>query len=167
MKKTTLNIAMAGLIASTLFSTGCATIFGKSNYDIAINSNPAGATLSIVDRDGKEVYKGTTPATVNLKSSAGYMSKAEYRLKFDLEGHEQKIVTLTSKLNGWYFGNILLGGLIGMLIIDPASGAMYQMPAVSVDETLNKKSTAQLTELKIVDINSLSKSDVSKLQKID
>lgn len=167
MKKTTLNLLMVGLTASTLFSTGCATIFGKSNYDIAINSNPVGAALSIVDKSGKEIYKGTTPATVNLKSSAGYMSKAEYQLKFDLEGHEQKVVTLTSKLNGWYFGNILLGGLIGMLIIDPASGAMYQMPQVSVNETLNKKSIAQVAELKIIDINSLSKSDVSKLQKIN
>ena len=166
MKKASLKLLSAGLIATTLFSTGCATIFGRSNYKVVINSNPTGANLSITDKAGKEVYKGSTPATVSLKSSAGYFSKAEYQLKFDLANHDQKIVSLTSKLNGWYFGNILIGGIIGMLIIDPASGAMYKLPDTTVNETLNKKSVAQVSELKIIDINSLSQVEVATLQKI-
>lgn len=167
MKKQSLYLLSAGLIASTLFSTGCATMFGRSNYNVVINSNPTGATLSITDKNGKEVYKGSTPATVSLKSSAGYFSKAEYQLKFDLANHNQKIIPLTSKLNGWYFGNLFLGGFIGMLIIDPASGAMYKLPVTQINETLQKTNTTQASELKIIDINSLSKEEVLKLQKID
>lgn len=166
MKKTAIQFMAVGLIASTLLASGCATILGRSNYNVSINSNPIGASLSITDKKGKEIYKGTTPATVNLKSSAGYFVKAEYQLKFNLMGHEEKIIPLTSKLNGWYFGNILLGGLIGMLIIDPASGAMYRLPDTTINETLSRSNTAQVGTLQIIDINSLSKTDVAKLQKI-
>lgn len=31
-------------------------------------------------------------------------------------------------MNGWYMGNILIGGLVGMLVVDPASGAMWSLP---------------------------------------
>ena len=41
---------------------------------------------------------------------------------------------LESEVDSWYFGNILFGGLIGMLIIDPATGAMWKLPEnVSTD----------------------------------
>ena len=167
MKQTTIKLLTGTLLASSLLSTGCATIFGRSNYSMAINSNPTGASLSITDKKGKEIFKGVTPATVTLKSSAGYFSKAEYQLKFDLENHEQRIVPLTSKLNGWYFGNLLIGGIIGMLIIDPASGAMYKLPKEAIVETLTKKNIAQVPSLNIVDINSLSKEQVNQLQRIN
>jgi len=31
-------------------------------------------------------------------------------------------------MSGWYWGNILIGGLIGMLVVDPLTGAMYKLP---------------------------------------
>ena len=168
MKPSTKTLLTGVLITTTLFSSSCATIFGRSSYNVTINSTPAGAQLTVIDKLGKEVYKGQTPATVNLKSSAGYMSKATYQLKFDLPDHEQKIVSVTSNLNGWYIGNILVGGLIGMLIIDPLSGAMYKLPQTTFNETLIKKTSyAQISGLQILDINSLSKEEVSKLVKID
>lgn len=37
-------------------------------------------------------------------------------------------VPLSADISGWYFGNILFGGLIGMLIVDPATGAMWKLP---------------------------------------
>lgn len=40
-------------------------------------------------------------------------------------------------MDGWYWGNILFGGLIGMLAVDPATGAMYKLPkATSAGLTL-------------------------------
>lgn len=167
MIKTKFNTLIAGLAIISITSSSCATIFGKSNYPVAINSNPTGAKLSITDKKGVEIYKGNTPANVTFKSSSGYFSKAEYQLKFDLDGHEQKIVQLTSKLNGWYFGNLLIGGVIGMLIIDPASGAMYKIDQTQLTENLTKKSTAQVTELKIIDINSLNEQQKNNLQKLN
>jgi hypothetical protein len=30
-------------------------------------------------------------------------------------------------MDGWYIGNILFGGVIGFLIVDPATGAMWKL----------------------------------------
>ena len=34
---------------------------------------------------------------------------------------------LVGQLDEMYWGNCLIGGLIGMLLIDPATGAMYKL----------------------------------------
>ena len=51
---------------------------------------------------------------------------------------------------------ITLGGVIGMLIVDPATGAMYKLDTEFLNETLSK-STASIgkTELKIYGINEI------------
>lgn len=41
-------------------------------------------------------------------------------------------------MNGWYFGNLLLGGAIGMLIVDPITGAMYRFRDKEVQATLSQ-----------------------------
>jgi hypothetical protein len=33
-----------------------------------------------------------------------------------------------SELSGWYFGNLLFGGIIGLAIVDPISGKMWTLP---------------------------------------
>jgi len=156
MKKTILSLTMLAIAVPTLL-TSCATIFGKSSYPVSINSNPNGATVSITDKKSKEVFKGQTPATVTLKSGAGFFSKAEYQVKLTSPGYAEQIVPINFKLNGWYFGNLLIGGVLGMLIIDPATGAMWKLDTPPVNVTLNK-STASTTvpTLKIVDIASVS-----------
>ncbi len=35
---------------------------------------------------------------------------------------------LEATLDGWYIGNIIFGGLIGFLIVDPLTGAMWKLP---------------------------------------
>lgn len=127
--------------------SSCATIFGKSSYQVRINSSPASSFVILNDK-GIEIEKGNTPQVVTLKSSAGYFKKASYRIKFILNGYEEKIVHIDGKLNGWYIGNILIGGLIGMLIIDPASGAMYKLDTLDVNERLSPTSTTQTPESK-------------------
>jgi len=81
-----------------------------------VNSNPDGAKLVITNKKGNEVYAGTTPASLKLKSSSGFFSGEEYRVKMSFPGYDDKIVTVSSKIEGWYWGNILLGGLLGMVI---------------------------------------------------
>src|SRR5690606_31669 len=126
MKKMYLTLASIALASGILFSS-CATIFTKSSYPLSINSSPNNAKVSITDKKGKEIYLGTTPATVKLKAGAGFFSKAEYQVKFSSPGYEERIVPIIFKLDGWYFGNLLVGGVLGMLIIDPATGAMWKM----------------------------------------
>lgn len=155
MKKKILNITIL-VISTTFILPSCATIFGKSSYPVSINSNPNGATVSITDKKSKEVFRGQTPATVTLKSGAGFFSKAEYQVKISSPGHSEQIIPVNFKLNGWYFGNLLIGGILGMLIIDPATGAMWKLDTPPINLTLNKPTASTETPtLKVVDIASI------------
>ena len=151
----------------TLLISSCATILGKSTYPVAIRTDPKGVTISITNKKGKEVYKGVSPATVMLKSGAGYFSKASYEVKLFAPGYGEQVITFSSKLNGWYFGNIIIGGLLGLLIVDPLTGAMWKLNAPIIDATLIK-STAESTmpELKIINIQDVPESIRSSLVKI-
>lgn len=107
---------------------GCASILGDSRYPVSVSSAPPGASFEIADKNGQIVHSGHTPSTVTLKSGKGYFSGQTYTLRFKKDGYPERSVTLDSSVSGWYWGNIVFGGLIGMLIVDPATGAMYKLP---------------------------------------
>ena len=109
--------------------TGCATIVGQSEYPVVFDTEPSGARIVVTDRDGGLMYKGGTPVTLTLNSSAGYFRRAWYDVKASKEGFEPGTGLLTARVDPYYFCNIFFGGLIGMLIVDPATGAMYRLPA--------------------------------------
>ncbi len=95
------------LLAGVLLLSSCATIVSKRYYPIAINSDPPEAKIIVTDKKGIEVYTGSTPSVLNLKSG-GFFSKARYQVKFIKEGYYTKITPITSEMDGWYFGNLLL-----------------------------------------------------------
>lgn len=165
MRKHFIKTTVTVLSVAFLFSS-CATIFGKSSYPISINTNPAGANISITDKNGIEVFKGQSPATVTLKSSSGYFSRARYQVKLSSPGHSEQTLPINYKLNGWYFGNILIGGLIGMLIIDPATGAMYKLDTPAINVTLQKENVTSTPSLQIVNINDIPVSIKNQLVQI-
>ena len=139
-----------------LLASGCATIVSKSNYPIMINSTPSEAGISITDKKGVEVYRGKTPATVKLRAGSGYFSRALYLVKFDKPGYDIRVVPIEYKLDGWYFGNIVFGGLIGMLIVDPASGAMYKLDTEFIHEDLSQSTSGRPAgELKVYALDDL------------
>ena len=166
MKKNTLNV-MSVLAMSAMLFSGCASILSKSTYPLSINSNPNGSTVSITDKKGKEIYLGNTPATVRLKAGSGFFSKAEYQVRFSSPGFDDKVVPVIFKLDGWYFGNILLGGVIGMLIVDPATGAMWKMETDFLNETLNKSTAALEPEMKVLNVNTIPEDWKMYLTKIN
>ena len=70
-------------------------------------------------------------------------------MTFTKNGYDTKTVPEELKLNGRYFGNLLLGGVIGTLIIDPATGAMYKLETEFLNETLlHSTASVQKEELK-------------------
>jgi hypothetical protein len=143
-------------VASILIMTSCASIVSKSSWPITINSSPSEAKISIKDKKGIEIYTGSTPATLKLKSGSGFFSKARYQVTFEKVGYEKKVVPVEFKLNGWYFGNIIFGGPLGLLIIDPATGAMFKLETEFLNETLTKSvANADTKELKLLDINKI------------
>jgi hypothetical protein len=106
----------------------CASIFGKSSYSVSIQSAPSEAQFVVKDEAGQNVHQGTTPAMVTLKSGEAYFDGRDYTVVFSKPGYADQTLPLMSQLEPWYFGNILIGGLIGMLIVDPLTGAMWKLP---------------------------------------
>jgi hypothetical protein len=143
------------LVAATVCLSDCATIVSKTSYPVSIETEPSGVHVSITDRKGREIYSGKTPAALLVRSGAGFFLRAEYEVHLSARGYSEKVIPITFQLNGWYFGNLVFGGLIGMLIVDPISGAMWRIDknAGEIVTTLSP-STASVTEpsLRIIDI---------------
>jgi hypothetical protein len=159
------------IVSLFLLGTSCASIVSKSIYPVTIDSEPRGANVVIYNRRGLEVFKGGTPALVKLKPGAGFFQRAIYNIEISKDGYSTKKVEVTATLNGWYFGNLLFGGLIGFLIVDPATGAMYRLNDTAVYETLTAaKQTAAVSQqehqLKIYNINDIPEAWKNKLEAI-
>jgi hypothetical protein len=149
-----LNFAFAACAAAILLA-GCASIVSKSEYPVAITSNPIGADFTVKKSNGLPVASGVTPATITLGASDGYFKPAKYTVEFRRKGVVQS-VPLTAKIDGWYFGNLLFGGLIGLLIVDPATGSMWTLNE-TVIATFRQTASVGSGEraLRIVDVNSI------------
>ncbi|WP_150910469.1 hypothetical protein [Marinobacter halotolerans] len=122
------KLMLSAVVATSVGISGCASIISDSNYPVTINSSPDGASFKVVNIDnGMAVMKGETPATISLGASSGFFSRATYSVEFDKPGYDSQSFVLESSVDGWYFANILFGGLIGLLIVDPATGAMWKL----------------------------------------
>ncbi len=143
------------VLSSSILFTSCASIVSKSSYPISINSAPSEVQIVIKDKKGIEIFSGQTPATLKLKSGSGFFGKARYQVTFNKSGYQTKTVPVEFKLNGWYFGNLLFGGVLGMLIIDPATGAMYKIETEFLNETLLPTKTTASNELRVYNIGEI------------
>ena len=115
-------------LAGSLVLGGCASIVSDSNYAVAVTSSPTGADFTVKNSSGIPIHSGTTPMTVTLKASDGFFDGAEYMVLAEKEGYTPTNYEINSGFDGWYVGNIIFGGLLGMLIVDPATGALFTLP---------------------------------------
>lgn len=116
--------------------SGCATIVHSGPRAISVGSAPVGAKVSIYDRSNTLVMTNTTPFIAQLSTKYGYFKGQDYRLVFEMPGHATTEVNLTSSVSGWYFANLVFGGVIGMLIVDPLTGAMFNLSPEKIDQNL-------------------------------
>lgn len=121
-----------------IIGSGCASIIkGGSSQAIQFKSYPSGANCDVHDFiTNNKLSSITTPAIVPLEKSKGYFKYAKYRVNCSLEGRNSQEAIIEGYANGWYIGgNLIFGGLIGYLIVDPATGAMWSLEPelVSVD----------------------------------
>jgi hypothetical protein len=131
------------LFVGIAFLSGCASIVSKSDYPVSISSQPDGAEISIKNRAGESVFSGKTPTTINLKAGAGFFKGENYTVTFKREGYIPHTAQIERGVDGWYIaGNFVFGGLIGWLIVDPATGAMWTLKNLHVD--LNSSQTSSI-----------------------
>ena len=109
----TKNIAlMATVLVSAGIFSGCATIVsGKTQEVKFISDKPVEVTV-----DNQTI---TTPATVKLRREDS--SKIA---KVQCDGKTEQVV-LQKKVNPWFAGNLLIGGVFGSTT-DYASDAMWE-----------------------------------------
>jgi hypothetical protein len=123
-------------MATSILFSSCASIVSKSSSPISIFSAPSEAKIVIKEKKGIEILSGQTPTSLQLKSGSGFFGKTRYQVTFTKTGYDTKTTPVELKLDGWYFGNLLFGGVIGMLIIDPATGVIYKLETEFLNETL-------------------------------
>lgn len=113
---------IATLIPALLLCN-CASIVSKSDYPVTITSpNPTNITVKN-KATSNVVHTGTTPTTVTLSASEGYFRPAKYEIESKTSAQ-----SLNASMDPWYAGNLIFGGLIGILLVDPATGAMWKLP---------------------------------------
>ncbi len=130
-------LCVTALTALAVFSTGCSSIVHGGNRNITVNSAPSGAKVTVF-KDGttEAVHSGTTPVTLSLDPRGGYFKGQAYTLKFELTGYKATEVQLRPAMSGWYFGNIIFGGLIGMIVVDPLTGSMWNLTPDKIEHKL-------------------------------
>lgn len=111
------------LISAMLFS-GCATILGGGNSQtVSINSSKQmKGTMKYEDGEGEQHF--TTPATLSVE-------RRSVDIILESKDEEFNQTTIESKMNPWFLGNIIFGGLIGSTT-DSVGGAAWKY-----DETVN------------------------------
>jgi len=146
-KHVVLSEQVAAVLAIAGMLVGCATIFGKGGpAQLSIRSTPEGATVLVVDEAGVTAFEGNTPTVVQLVKKKGYMKGKDYTITISKDGYQQQVIIVDTKANGWYIGgNIAFGGLIGWLIVDPLTGAMWKLDPKEIDVTLAEGAGADLS----------------------
>jgi len=127
MRKYLIYVVAIGAV--TLF-TGCAYFLGGGDaQDVLVESTPEGASVVITTTGGVPIFEGATPASVNLKR------KYKYNVAVNLDGYKEKTVMIDQTLNMYVVGNILCGGIPG-LVVDALTGAMWVLEPEQIVITL-------------------------------
>lgn len=133
--KTSLKNAV--LVPALVGLCGCASIVSGGPQALPLQSSPPGATCEVNDlRTGALLHRATAPAMLTLQRDAGFWQPARYRVRCSHPGYLPYEAQLEAGLNPWYFGNIIFGGLVGILLVDPATGAMWKIEEPQVNAVL-------------------------------
>jgi hypothetical protein len=121
MKMQNKKIVLGAIAMVVALIAGCASIVGGgSTQQINISSNPEGAVIWQGKLKNKQVVDLVdtglrTPTNITLPRRGAVVVLKK-------EGYQDTNLVLTQKVNGWFFGNIIIGGLIGSSI-DISTGA--------------------------------------------
>ena len=116
-----------GFIITLLVQINCCSIIHGTTQEISVNSQPSAAKVIV-----KGVHMATTPAVIDLKRK-----ESNIIIRFEKEGYEPVEVALRRGTDGWIAGNIIFGGVIG-LVVDFINGAAYKLSPADIQVELKK-----------------------------
>lgn len=105
------KLVSVAVMAAAMSVGGCATVMNGTSQPVEFQSDPAGATVKLVN--GLECE---TPCSFEMKRGR------DSQVTFTMPGHEPVSVYIQSRMGGSVVGNVLAGGLIGG-IVDGSNGA--------------------------------------------
>ncbi len=117
-----------------LFLTGCGTILHGTTEQVGVTSDPSGATVEI-----DQTRIGKTPLTQELSR------KESHSIKISMDGYKSHEMIINRKTSGWVWGNIVFGGLIG-LVVDASTGGMYKLDPNEINAQLKGSDRVALVE---------------------
>ncbi len=94
--------------------SGCASIVSGRDQTLTFNSEPDGATVTVAGRT-----VGKTPLSVQINKGK------QQSLTFEKEGYKTYTTQLSTTMDSWFWGNILIGGVLGSTT-DGMSGAINE-----------------------------------------
>ncbi|MCH8550126.1 MAG: PEGA domain-containing protein [Balneolaceae bacterium] len=113
---------------------GCGSIMHGSTQEVSVSSSPSNATVSV---NGNTM--GETPILLDLGR------KNTHLIEVSMDGYETYEQYLTRSTSGWVWGNIVFGGIIG-LVVDASSGGMYKLTPDQIRaEMQSQKSEAKIS----------------------
>ena len=102
------------LMLISLLLKGCASIVSGTTQEMTFQSNPEDVLVTV---NGKVV--GKTPTTVQLDRKSGQA------VVFSKDGYKPITMQMETTIEPWFWGNIILGGLLGSTT-DGLSGAVIK-----------------------------------------
>ncbi len=138
MKNPARLLRYAPVIVLALMSVGCASIVHSGNRPVMIDSNPQGATVTITDRKDRAVFSDVTPVKARLDPRGGYFCGQHYTVTFELAGYATAHAYIEPEITPFYIGNIVFGGLIGFVVVDPLTGCMWNLRPLTLTKELTK-----------------------------
>jgi hypothetical protein len=103
-------------------TTGCASIVSGTHQSVSVETPPMKNVSCTLSNDKGKWYVNSTPGSVSI-----HQSFKDLLVSCESKNHTPITKTVPSKVKPMMFGNILLGGLIGV-VVDAAGGGGYQYP---------------------------------------
>ncbi len=147
MKKI-LQFLLVGAV-SAMF-TGCATMTRDESEGqiVQFDSKPEFATIFIRDANENQlIYKGQTPVRLDLKTKHKFWRGKTYKVTVSKDGYDDVVFLLKPRASVEYgAGNAALTGLglFGWLVVDPMSGAMWNLKHNARDPRIRQLSESVL-----------------------
>lgn len=123
-------------LAFAFATTGCGTLMNGTRQTVAIQSTPAGASVTTAPASGTS----TTPGTIVLER------KHNYVLTFTADGYEPAEAHLRREMQTLTLVLDILAGAVGV-VVDAVTGGWYQLEPETISVTL--RSSAGLEDITV------------------
>lgn len=128
MSRSKVAVPLVVALVMTLGIAACASIIHGSSQKLNIASDPPGASVAVDDE-----AVGVTPVVAKL------LRRDPHTITVKLDGYQPFRIRTERHTDGWVWGNLVFGGILGV-VIDFSNGAAYKLTPKDVAAQLARSS---------------------------